>query len=143
MSTVIAFTAPFAVYKATVQSRKQQVTHWIGYLADRATGTVVWDDGTSTKYGPDTAEDPAFYSDASLAVDMAEGRLLYEAVERLIAGTAAAEVLSLAISTDPGNVHPAVDEAVKCYGKPHMKRPWLTWLEDCIRASKNTGNMLN
>jgi hypothetical protein len=72
-----------------VQPRRKQVTFWTGYLADRATRTVVRDNGTSTKYGQDTTEDPAFYSDDSLAADMAEGRLLYEAVERLIAGTAA------------------------------------------------------
>ena len=145
MSKVIAFTAPFAVYKATVQPRRKQgVTFWTGYLADRATRTVVWDNGTSTKYGPDTTEDPAFYSDDSLAVDMAEGRLVYEAVERLLGGTAAAEVESLATSTTTGDVHPAVVEAVECYGKPvPMKKPWLTWLEGCIQASKITGKLFH
>ena len=83
MSKVIAFTAPFAVYKATVQKGRKTACLWAGYLADRATRKVVWDDGTNTEYGPTTTEDPAFYSDASLAVDMAEGRLVYEAVERL------------------------------------------------------------
>jgi hypothetical protein len=146
MSKVIAFTAPFAVYKATVevQRRRKQVTLWTGYLADRATRTVVWDNGISTQYGPDTTEDPEFYSDASLAVDMAEGRLVYEAVERLLGGTAAPEVLSLAISAETGAVHPAVDEAVECYGKPlSIKKPWLTWLEACIQASKITGKLFN
>jgi hypothetical protein len=80
---------------------------------------VVWDDGTTTEYGPTTTEDPAFYSDACLAVGMAEGRLVYEAVERLLGGTAAAQVESLATSTTTGVVHPAVVEAVECYyGKP-------------------------
>ena len=115
MSKVIAFTAPFAVYKATMPKGRKTACLWAGYLADRATRKVVWDDGSITEYGPDTTEDPAFYSDASLAVDMAEGRLVYEAVERLLDGTAAAEVESLATSTTTGVVHPAVVEAVECY----------------------------
>ena len=145
MSKVIAFTAPFAVYKATMQPGRKRVHLWAGYLADRATRKVVWDDGTITEYGPTTTEDPAFYSDASLAVDMAEGRLVYEAVERLLGGTAAAEVESLATSTTTGVVHPAVVEAVACYyGKPvHKKQPWLTWLEGCIQASKITGKLFH
>ena len=142
MSKVIAFTAPFAVYKATVQPRRKQVTFWTGYLADRATRKVVWDDGTITEYGPTTTEDPAFYSDASLAVDMAEGKLLYEAVERLLCGTAAVDVESQAISTATGDIHPAVAEAVLCYnGK--SSSPWLTWLEGCIQASMNAGKLFN
>ena len=144
MSNVIAFIAPFAVYKATMQPGRKTVCHWAGYLADRATRKVVWDNGSITEYGPDTTEDPAFYSDASLAVDMAEGRLVYEAVERLLDGTAAAEVESLATSTTTGVVHPAVVEAVKCYGKPvHIKKAWLTWLEGCIQASKITGKLFH
>ena len=144
MSKVIAFTAPFAVYKATMPKGRKTACLWAGYLADRATRKVVWDDGSITEYGPDTTEDPAFYSDASLAVDMAEGRLVYEAVERLLDGTAAAEVELLATSTTTGVVHPAVVEAVKCYGKPvHIKKPWLTWLEGCIQASKITGKLFH
>jgi hypothetical protein len=143
MSKVIAFTAPFAVYKATVQKGRKTACLWAGYLADRATRKVVWDDGTFTKYGPTTTEDPAFYSDASLAVDMAEGRLVYEAVERLLGGTAAAEVESHAISTATGKIHPAVVEAVLCYNGKSSSQPWLTWLEGCIQASKNTGKLFN
>ena len=57
---------------------------------------------------------------------------------------AAAEVESLATSTTTGVVHPAVVEAVKCYGKPvHIKKPWLTWLEGCIQASKITGKLFH
>jgi hypothetical protein len=72
---------------------------------------------------------------------MAEGRRVYEAVERLLDGTAAAEVESLATSTTTGVVHPAVVEAVKCYGKPVQKKPWLTWLEGCIRVT--TGKLFH
>lgn len=143
MSNVIAFIAPFAVYKATVQPGRKTVCHWAGYLADRATRKVVWDNGTITKYGPATTEDPAFYSDASLAVDMAEGKLLYEAVERLLCGTAAVDVESQAISTATGDIHPAVAEAVLCYNGKSSSQPWLTWLEGCIQASMNAGKLFN
>jgi hypothetical protein len=130
MSKVIAFTAPFAIYKATMQKGRKTACLWAGYLADRATRKVVWDDGTNTKYGPTTTEDPAFYSDAY----MAEGRLVYEAVERLLGGTAAAEVQSHAISTATGKIHPAVVEAVLCYNGKSSSQPWLTWLEGCIQV---------
>ena len=130
MSKVIAFTVPFAVYKATMQKGRKTACLWAGYLADRATRKVVWDDGTNTKYGPTTTEDPAFYSDAY----MAEGRLVYEAVERLLGGTAAAEVQSHAISTATGKIHPAVVEAVLCYDGKSSSQPWLTWLEGCIQV---------
>ena len=145
MSKVIAFTAPFAVYKATMQKGRKTACLWAGYLADRATRKVVWDDGTITEYGPTTTEDAAFYSDACLAVDMAEGRLVYEAVERLLGGTAAAEVESSATSSTTGVVHPAVVEAVEVYyGKPvRIKKPWLTWLEGCIKASKDPGKLFH
>ena len=118
MSKVIAFTAPFAVYKATVQKGRKTACLWAGYLADRATRKVVWDDGTMTEYGATTTEDAAFYSDACLSP-----------WTWLKAG--------LCMRRWNGSV--------ECYyGKPvHIKKPWLTWLEGCIQASKITGKLFH
>lgn len=140
MPTIAPFTAPFAVCKVTVAPGRKRPDVWAGYLADRAKGKVVWDDGSSTTYGPSTTEDPSFYSLGCLAEDMADGRFLYEAVQRLLSGGAPP-------ASSPGPSlfgSKAIEAAVKCYGKtPNKKQRWLTWLEGCIQASNNTGKRFN
>ena len=52
----IAFTAHFAVYKATMDSGAGRRTcdNWVGYLADSKKRKVAWEDGTTTEYGGKT-----------------------------------------------------------------------------------------
>ena len=65
----VAFMAPFAVYKATMDEGRKRWDDWVGFVADSQQGKVVWDDGTTTVYGPKTKENPKFYSDVCLAED--------------------------------------------------------------------------
>ena len=85
--TITSFTSHFAVYKR-VHTSQHRMEHWAGVLTNREAKTVVWDDGTQSTYGDRTTEidHSKFYIDASLAKDMAAGKLLYDAVEILVNG---------------------------------------------------------
>ena len=130
---ITSFSEHFAVYKR-VNTSRCRTEHWAGVLTDRKAKTVVWDNDTRSTYGDCTTEtdNPTFYTDASLADDMAVGKLLYNAVEMLVNGNQPPKL--------PPN-HPlakAMEEARACYPKPGSaattkpKKPWLVWLEGCI-----------
>ena len=138
------FTAPFAVFKATKHPGSRpsaSADYWVGVVAERATGKVVWDDGTTTKYGPNTAEDLAFYSNDCLAEDMAAGRLLYAAVQRLMNGNPPVAASLVSSAPHIRSVNKAIKEAENCYKTPptDQKKDWLVWLEGCIDAADNPG----
>ena len=142
----IAFTAHFAVYKATMDSGAGRTTcdHWVGYLADRENRKVAWEDGTTTEYGGNTILDPKFYSDECLAQDLAAGQLLYQAVAALMQGQKAPTMPA----TASASVTRAINKAEKWYkakAKAKTKQPpkmpplWLDWLQGCITLATTTG----
>ena len=114
--------------------------NWVGFVADSHQGKVVWDDGTTTVYGPKTKENPKFYSDVCLAEDKAAGKLLYTAVAQLIAGQSPYPTPVNA----PLSVTNAIKKAVNCYKKKQRHPPWLIWLQGCIQLSNNaTGKLFH
>ena len=153
---ITSFTADFAVYKR-VNTSRCRTEHWAGVLIDREAKTVVWDNDTRSTYGDCTTEidHPTFYTDASLAEDMAAGKLLYDSVEILVNGN---QPPKLPVSSATCHVARAIDKARACYPKPGSatttrtrgppkgpkpKPAWLIWLEGCITAChKATGKLL-
>ena len=167
MNDFIRFSSHFAVCKFTKAPRKTHHDVWAGFL-DPSGKEVVWDSGPPTTYGPHSTEvNPAFYSDACLAEDVANGKRLYEAVEGLMfpPPAAVAPAAVVACEGDGGEkkkkkvekkkekkvktVSPsepldkAIEHAASFYGKrPPKKRPeWLAWLEGCIRVT--TGKLFH
>ena len=139
----IAFTAHFAVYKATMDSGAGRRTcdNWVGYLADSKKRKVAWEDGTTTVYGRNTILDLKFYSDECLAQDLAAGQLLYQAVAALMQGQKAPTIPA----TASASVTAAINKAEKWYkAKAKTKQPpkmplWLDWLQGCITLATTTG----
>jgi len=153
---ITSFTSHFAVYKM-VHTSKHRTEHFAGVLVDQSTKTVVWDNDTTCTYGDRTTEvdNRTFYTDASLAEDMAAGKLLYDSVEILVNGN---QPPKLPVSSATCHVARAIDKARACYPKPGSatttrtrgppkgpkpKPAWLIWLEGCITAChKATGKLL-
>ncbi len=165
MNDIMPFTAPFAVFKVTMAPRRKHPDIWAGHLVDSSKRKVVWDTGPPTTYGPNSTEDQAFYSDACLAEDVANGRYLYDAVAKLLSQPPQPP----AVMTTPGTVieeaeeadeeedvmgpalaaaaqrpvDTAIETAAKYYRKDSPKKcpVWLAWLEGCIRA--DTGKLFH
>jgi hypothetical protein len=155
MNDIMPFTAPFAVFKVTMAPRRKRPDVWAGHLIDSSKRKVVWDTGPPTTYGPSSTEDQAFYSDACLAEDVANGRHLYEAVAKLLSQPPqlpavieeeedAEEEEEEEVMVAQRPVDTAIETAAKYYYSkdPPKKRPvWLAWLEGCIRA--DTGKLFH
>lgn len=143
MNDFIRFSSHFAVCKFTKAPRRTHHDVWAGFLDPSGKKEVVWDSGPPTMYGPHSTEDQAFYSDACLAEDVANGKRLYEAIAGLMFPPKAA-VAPAAVPSEPlSPLDEAIEHAARFYGKrPLKKRPvWLTWLEGCIRVT--TGKLFH
>ena len=159
MNDIMPFTAPFAVFKVTMARRRKYPDYWAGHLVDSSKRKVVWDTGPPTTYGPNSTENQAFYSDACLAEDVANGRHLYEAVANLLSQPPQPPAVITAVIEEEEEaeeeeeeeedmvaqrpVDTAIEAAAKYYSKdPPKKCPvWLAWLEGCIRA--DTGKLFH
>ncbi len=171
MNDFIRFSSHFAVCKFTEAPRRTHHDVWAGFLDPSGKKEVVWDSGPPTMYGPHSTEDQAFYSDACLAEDVANGKRLYEAIAGLMfppkAAVAPAAVVAregdggekkkkkvekkkekkektvMSPSEPLSPLDEAIEHAARFYGKkPLKKRPvWLTWLEGCIRVT--TGKLFH